>query len=169
MARVVDLLETKYAALLKRRRHPLLGSPTINVGSIHGGTQPNIVPDSCEIQIDRRTIPGEKDSAAQREIVQFLRKEGLRVELINSKEKSCAPLETGPRPLVQQFMQIRGQEKPVGVDFFCDAAIIASGGTPAVVFGPGNIAQAHTADEWISLRSLEAATEILTRFLRSLP
>jgi acetylornithine deacetylase/succinyl-diaminopimelate desuccinylase-like protein len=37
------------------------------------------------------------------------------------------------------------------------------------VFGPGDIAQAHTADEWISLRSLERGTALLTRFLRSLP
>src|SRR5262249_3975415 len=53
MARVVELLETKYAAELRRRRHPLLGSPTVSVGVISGGTQPNIVPDRCQIQIDR--------------------------------------------------------------------------------------------------------------------
>ena len=47
-----------------------------------------------------------------------------------------------------------------------DAAIIASGGTPSVVFGPGNIAQAHTANEFVSLRQLEQATNILVRFLR---
>ncbi|MBI4323969.1 MAG: M20/M25/M40 family metallo-hydrolase, partial [Chloroflexi bacterium] len=58
---------------------------------------------------------------------------------------------------------------PVGVDFFCDASILAHGGIPSVVFGPGDIAQAHTADEWISVRALERATLLLTRFLRSLP
>jgi acetylornithine deacetylase/succinyl-diaminopimelate desuccinylase-like protein len=60
MARVIDLLETEYAQELKSRRHSLLGHPTISVGMVHGGTQPNIVPDECEIQIDRRTIPGGK-------------------------------------------------------------------------------------------------------------
>src|SRR5262249_52019508 len=49
MARVVDLLETEYARQLRRRRHPLLGTPTINVGSIRGGTQANNVPDHCRI------------------------------------------------------------------------------------------------------------------------
>jgi acetylornithine deacetylase/succinyl-diaminopimelate desuccinylase-like protein len=56
MARIVDLLETRYAAALRRRRHPLLGHPTINVGAIAGGAQHNIVPDPCAIKIDRRTI-----------------------------------------------------------------------------------------------------------------
>jgi acetylornithine deacetylase/succinyl-diaminopimelate desuccinylase-like protein len=137
---------------------------------VHGGTQPNIVPDRCEIQIDRRTIPGEVDREVQREIVAFLRAEGVPVELMNSKPNGCMAMETDfDLPLVRQFMSMSGQKGPLGVDFFCDAAILSAGGTPCVVFGPGNIAQAHTADEWISLRSLERGTELLTRFLRSLP
>jgi acetylornithine deacetylase/succinyl-diaminopimelate desuccinylase family protein len=170
MARVIDLLETKYQKLLQKRRHPLLGHPTINVGAVRGGTQPNIVPDRCEIDIDRRTIPGENDRAVQREIIDFIQKAGLKVELINSKAKVCMALETDPsNKLVQQLMRITRQSAPVGVDYFSDAAVIASGGTPSVVFGPGNIAQAHTIDEWISIRALERATDLLTRFLRSLP
>jgi acetylornithine deacetylase len=66
-------------------------------------------------------------------------------------------------------MACAGQTAPVGVNFFCDASVLAQAGIPSVVFGPGDIAQAHTADEWLSLRSLERATAILTRFLESLP
>ena len=170
MAGVIELIETKYQRSLKKRRHPLLGNATINVGAVRGGTQPNIVPARCEIDIDRRTIPGENDKAVQREIVNFVRAAGIRVELLNSKSAPCMPLETDPQlPLVRELMRFCGQRAPAGVDFFSDAAIIAHGGTPSVVFGPGNIAQAHTANEWISLRSLEGATALLTRFLRSLP
>ncbi|HTG44389.1 MAG TPA: M20/M25/M40 family metallo-hydrolase [Verrucomicrobiae bacterium] len=170
MARVIDLLETSYANSLRTRRHPVLGPGTINVGMVRGGTQPNIVPDRCEIQVDRRTIPGEKDAQVQREILKFVREAGLRAELDSSKENSCLSMETDASlPLVREFMSLRKQAKPIGVDFFCDAAIISAGGTPSVVFGPGNIAQAHTRDEWISLRSLRDATEILTTFLRALP
>ena len=169
MAGVIDLLETKYQRSLKKRRHRILGHPTINVGAVRGGTQPNIVPARCEIDIDRRTIPGENDAAVQREVVNFVRAAGIQVELLNSKTAPCMPLETDARlPLVRELMRLRGQRTPAGVDFFSDAAIIAHGGTPSVVFGPGNIAQAHTANEWISLRSLERATALLTRFLRSL-
>lgn len=169
MARVIDLLETKYQRLLRKRRHSILGSPTINVGAVRGGSQPNIVPERCEIDIDRRTIPGERDSTVQREILEFVRSGGLKVSLLNSKAAECMPLDTDVNlPLVRQFMSTTGQTEPAGVDFFSDAAIIASGGTPSVVFGPGDIAQAHTSNEWISIRSLDRATAILTRFLRSL-
>jgi acetylornithine deacetylase/succinyl-diaminopimelate desuccinylase-like protein len=170
MARVVDLLETRYAAQLRKRRHALLGHPTINVGSIAGGSQPNIVPDRCEISIDRRTIPGEKDSSVCREILAFLKNEGCRAELINAKTAPCLPLETDPSlPFVRRFAECVGQGEPAGVHFFCDASILSAGGIPSIVFGPGDIAQAHTAHEWISLSSLERATGMLKRFLRSLP
>ena len=54
-------------------------------------------------------------------------------------------------------MRQQRQRKALGVDYFCDAAVIASAGTPCVVMGPGSIDQAHTVDEWISLASLEPA------------
>ena len=66
-------------------------------------------------------------------------------------------------------MRIAKQRLPVGVHYFSDAAVFAQSGTPAVLFGPGDIAQAYTADEWISIRSLECATDMLTKFLRELP
>jgi acetylornithine deacetylase/succinyl-diaminopimelate desuccinylase-like protein len=83
-----------------------------------------------------------------------------------ARAEPCLPMETSAKlPLVQQFLRSAGQRKPVGVHYFCDAAVLAEGGIPSVVFGPGDIAQAHTVDEWISLRSLERATEMLVRFL----
>ena len=61
------------------------------------------------------------------------------------------------------------QKKSLGVDYFCDAAVLSAGGTPSVVFGPGDIAQAHTVDEWISLAELERAKDLLVRYFQSLP
>jgi acetylornithine deacetylase/succinyl-diaminopimelate desuccinylase-like protein len=149
----------------------LLGHATVNVGSMHGGTQPNIVPDSCEITVDRRTIPGEQDAGVIREIRALLKQHGLAADVSDDKAMSpCRPMETDATlPLVQTLMRVARQRAPVGVHYFSDAAVLASGGTPAVLFGPGDIAQAHTADEWISIRSLERATEMLTKFLQSLP
>ncbi|HZQ47992.1 MAG TPA: M20/M25/M40 family metallo-hydrolase, partial [Verrucomicrobiae bacterium] len=89
---------------------------------------------------------------------------------VNLKAAPCLPLETDAKlPLVRQFMCNVGQTKPVGVDYFCDASVLAHGGIPSIVFGPGDIAQAHTADEWISLSALERGREILVNFLSSLP
>ena len=170
MARIVDALETDYAAQLRRRRHPLLGTATVNVGMISGGTQPNIVPDRCAITIDRRTLPGETESGVRREIAALLRAKKLAAKISSTKLAPCLPLETSPQlPLVRHFLRSVGQKRPVGVDFFCDAAVLAAGGIPSVVFGPGDIAQAHTADEWISLDSLERGKNLLLNFLKSLP
>jgi len=170
MARIVDWLETTYAAALRQRRHPLLGHPTVSVGAIAGGTQPNIVPDRCRISIDRRTIPGETEASVRREIKSLLHSHAVKAELLNIRNAPCPALETELKlPLVQRFLASIGQRRAVGAHYFCDAAVLAQGGIPSVVFGPGDIAQAHTADEWISLRQLEQGSRMLLQFLKSLP
>ena len=169
MARVVDVLETDYAARLRGRKHRLLGAGTVNVGTIAGGTQPNIVPAHCTIAIDRRTLPGETEASVRREISALLRAKKLSAAISSAKLAPAPALETDfRRPLVRQFLESVGQARPAGVDYFCDAAVLAAGGIPSVVFGPGDIAQAHTADEWISLASLERGKNLLVRFLNSL-
>src|SRR5205085_2355499 len=113
----------------------------------------------CEILIDRRTIPGETDSLVCGEIRAFLKERGLTAKLENKKSNSCLPLQTNPQlPLVRQFCEHTGQRETIGVDYFCDAAILATTGTPCLVFGPGSISQAHTADEWLAIRELEKAS-----------
>lgn len=170
MARVVEALETDYRAELNRRTHPLLGSPTINVGSIRGGTQPNIVPNECVISIDRRTLPGETEAGVRREITRLLRAKKLKATFDNLRLSPCHALETDAGlPLVRELCRAAGRKRTVGVHYFCDAAPLAEGGTPSVVFGPGDIAQAHTSDEWISVASLERGTAMLEKFLRGLP
>ncbi len=170
MARIVDVLETEYAAQLKKKRHPLLGAATVNVGTICGGAQPNIVPAGCAIGIDRRTLPGETEASVRREIAALLKSKKLNARFYNRKLAPALPMETSPRlPLIRDFMQSIGQTKPCGVHYFCDAAVLSAGGIPSLVFGPGDIAQAHTADEWISLASLERGQQLLLRFLQSLP
>ncbi|MCZ7634588.1 MAG: M20/M25/M40 family metallo-hydrolase [Verrucomicrobia bacterium] len=100
----------------------------------------------------------------------LLRLQGLRATVADHKGAPCWPLETDPDlPFVRRFMDGVGQRRPRGVQFFCDASVLGHGGIPSVVFGPGDIAQAHTADEWVALREVEQATEVLTGFLRSLP
>jgi len=170
MARIVDLLGTKYAAILRQRRHPLLGCATINVGTIRGGVQANIVPAQCSITVDRRTLPGETDGGVWDELKSLLKKHGLKATLANEKTGPCLPMETDPRlPLIRQFLKTAGQRKTYGVKYFCDASVLSQAGIPSIVFGPGDVAQAHTSDEWIAEDSLERGTALLTKFLRSLP
>jgi acetylornithine deacetylase/succinyl-diaminopimelate desuccinylase-like protein len=169
MARIVDVLETDYAARLRRRKHKLLGAATVNVGLIAGGTQPNIVPDNCSIQVDRRMLPGETEAGVRREITALLNSKKLSATISSAKLAPALALETdGKLPLVREFLRSVGQARPAGVDYFCDAAVLSAGGIPSVVFGPGDIAQAHTADEWISLAELERGKNLLLKFLKSL-
>jgi acetylornithine deacetylase/succinyl-diaminopimelate desuccinylase family protein len=168
MAQAVDILEGKYSAGLRSKKHPLLGHATINVGAIQGGSQPNIVPDHCKIQIDRRTLPGETDRAVLSEIRKALDsvKPGVRVSMLRAEE--CLPMETNPKlELVALLLRAVGQSRPAGARYFCDASILSRAGIPSVVFGPGDIAQAHTSDEWISVDSLEECRRLLGRFLRA--
>jgi acetylornithine deacetylase len=169
MARIVCILETDYAAWLKQKKHRLLGAGTVNIGKISGGAQPNIVPETCTIAIDRRTLPGETEAAVRREITALLQAKKLSAKIASTKLAPALPLETDVKlPLVQKFLRAASQKKSVGVDYFCDAAVLSAGGIPSVVFGPGDIAQAHTADEWISLAELERGKNLLLKFLKSL-
>jgi acetylornithine deacetylase/succinyl-diaminopimelate desuccinylase-like protein len=170
MARVVDALQTDYVAQLKRKKHPLLGHGTVSVGTICGGTQTNIVPDCCVIGVDRRTLPGESEAATRLAMSAFLKSRKLNATVSNVKISPCPALETSERlPLVKQFLSSVQQKRAVGLHYFCDAAVLAGGGIPSVVFGPGDIAQAHTADEWIEISQLEQGRAMLLNFLKSLP
>ena len=82
MARITDLLLTEYVEKLKKRTHPLLGSPTANVGIIKGGSQTNVVPERCSIEVDRRTIPGETEDSVLAEIHLLLKKHLVYLEQI---------------------------------------------------------------------------------------
>ena len=169
MASVILGLESEYAELLKAQHHPLLGHPTINVGWVQGGSQPNVVPDRCVVQVDRRTLPGERWNAVKGEIVRVGKAAGVRVKVTDIRGHPTPALETDPTlPAVRTFMKATGQRRTYGVDYFCDAALIAESGVPCVVYGPGDIAQAHTTDEWIAIPSLETGTKRLERYLRSL-
>jgi len=156
MAGVVDYLLGEYSESLEKIQNKILGSPTTNVGIIRGGSQVNIVPDYCEIEVDRRTVPGENHDEILRHLREHLSAE---VEMIGV----APPLYTDPQhPFIRAF----GRET-VGAPWFCDAAYFAEHGIPAVAFGPGDMAQAHTADEFIELSEVFRATQAMEELLLS--
>jgi acetylornithine deacetylase/succinyl-diaminopimelate desuccinylase-like protein len=120
--------------------------------------------------VDRRTLPGETRASVCGELQGMFRRHKLRARIGDEKSCACHPMETSAEvPLVRRFLQAARQTKPEGVNYFCDASVLAHAGIPSIVFGPGDIAQAHTAEEWIALKSLAAATACLLKFFRSLP
>ena len=93
MSPILKALTIDYPKLLSKKKHPLLGSPTISIGKIRGGTQPNVVPDSCEIDIDRRTIPGETEESVKKEMKNLLSKLKIKCpDFSATRSVPCPPL-----------------------------------------------------------------------------
>lgn len=169
MARVIDALETRYLPYLDRRRHPLVGSPTLSVSTIRGGSGLNVVPAACVIALDRRLVPGEDPAevlAGFDALLGELRAWGIAVER-GAPILLTAALETSPEhPIVQALGRAREAVvgrfgEPVGVTFGTDASIFAPAGIPCVIFGPGSIDQAHSDEEWVAVQETAQAAEIL--------
>ena len=170
MAKVLRCLE-EYAAQLpgSRSAHPLCGPATLSVGLISGGSSVNVVPDSCVIDIDRRVLPGEDSHGVRQEVIDAL-KQQLDFDLVHD-EPYCLSSALGDelngglaRQLSCSIERVIGPPRTIGVPFGTHASRVAAIGIPAVVFGPGDIAQAHTKDEWIAIDQLQKATEIYYRF-----
>jgi acetylornithine deacetylase/succinyl-diaminopimelate desuccinylase-like protein len=148
--------------------HPVLGHSTVNVGTIRGGHRPNIVPDRCTIEIDIRETPALHRHGVRRLLDEWLASAGLADRVTVTGGSHCAPLDT---PLDNPFVRkLAALGAPlVGAPWFCDAAWLANdGGIPSVAAGPGSIAQAHTADEFIEVQALEDGVQFYRRFLESL-
>jgi acetylornithine deacetylase len=171
MADVLRALEEYARDLQARSVDPELGSATISVGRIEGGTSVNTVPDACRIEIDRRLIPGEEALSAQRDLVDFLKARlGKDVQFACDKPwmAKTALSSRGSAELTRRLGTaidaVRGKHSVHAVPYGTDASGIAAAGIPAVVFGPGDIGKAHTCDEWVPLDEVDAAAEILYRF-----
>jgi acetylornithine deacetylase/succinyl-diaminopimelate desuccinylase-like protein len=151
--------------------HPLCGPATLSVGTIAGGVSVNTVPDRCTIEIDRRLAGCEEPGPARRHLIEYLRRQCDAASWLEHEPPFMSGLALGDDangPLAERLSaaarEVAGACRRVGVSYATDAAVLAAAGVPAVVFGPGSIAQAHTADEWIDLDEVRQAAEIYYRF-----
>ena len=145
-----------------------LGRPTVSVGTIRGGTATNVVPDACEIQVDRRLMPGETAETVLAGLRQRLAKipGGVEIKLM----KEGLPFHTEPGAgLVRRFsaaLAAAGVAPALeGAAWCSDAGPLAAVCRETIVWGPGAIAQAHTTTEYIEVAALETGRESLRRFL----
>lgn len=153
---------------------PLLGSPTLNVGTIAGGLNVNSVPDEATIGIDVRTIPAQRNADVRAALQQRL---GPDVEL--STVMDVGALRTAVEdPWIQQVFDLvaaRGRARPAArsASYFTDASVLtpALGGVPTVILGPGELAQAHQTDEYCLVSRVREAVdlyrEVVARWVRS--
>jgi len=170
MAKIVSALE-EYAATLgdKIPPHPLCGKATLSVGRITGGISVNTVPDFCEIEIDRRVLPGEDGYAVIDAVDQFLRQ---RVDVpyeflppwLAGASLSDADNSALADGLLKHIEAVVGPKNKIGVPYGTHASRTSAAGVPSVVFGPGSILCAHTKDESVPLNELEQAAEVYYRY-----
>jgi len=137
---------------------PVLGPASLNVGVVRGGTELNVVPDRCRVGMDIRTHPGFDQDTALAAV--------RAVALSHTVQVHRA----GPPFVVRPDNPWLAAMAPLAcgltsVPWFSDANIFNAHGVPAVAFGPGLIAQAHTADEWIDLSALEDGARVFERML----
>ncbi|MES2597111.1 MAG: M20 family metallopeptidase [Verrucomicrobiota bacterium] len=172
MARVIAAIEADNERMLSIT-HPLVGHGTCNVGVISGGVQVNFVPDHCAIEIDRRLLPGERASDAVAHYRKLLKSiDGITADveepLLLVDEALDTPADTAVVQTATRVLREMGlNAAPCGVPFGCDASKLSRAGIPSIVFGPGSIDRAHTADEYIELDQVERAYEFQRRFLLS--
>jgi acetylornithine deacetylase len=172
-ARIVLALEEEHERLAART-HPLLGPATLNVGLIQGGVQVNFVPDTCTLEIDRRLLPGERTPEVMahcESIVARLRAEHPTLQAtLEPPALDDEALETAadsaPARLASALLGEMGLDGTLGgVPFGSDASKLSRQGIPSLIFGPGNIDQAHAAVEYVDLRQVELASEFYRQFL----
>jgi acetylornithine deacetylase len=174
MVDVIGAIERDYIPGLTAR-HPLTGKAQCSINIIRGGQQINIVPDHCAIDLDRRVVPGERSEdvlPAVQAILDRLTDRDPTMRTTQTRIFSCPPLAPTSNPsflqAVQQVLADMGlPTDPVGGPFATDGGDLATTGLPVVVIGPGDIAQAHTKDEWIALDQLHRGVELYGRLMRA--
>ena len=155
--------------VLTKRHHALLGRPSLHASTIAGGIGLSTYPDRCQFTVERRTLPRETTSqvmAEMREVcsrVQERRPElsadvGLIFEQPPSDVATDAPIVRA----LDRALRARGEAVNLtGMSAWTDAAILNEAGIPAICFGPGDIALAHAAEEYVDVAEIERATEVL--------
>jgi acetylornithine deacetylase/succinyl-diaminopimelate desuccinylase family protein len=174
MAKIISALQS----IKFEREHKLLGRPTINIGVISGGTKINVVPDYCEILVDRRMLPAEDPGEVKGEIESALRSVKALDPQVEYKVEDLlfadpfelpedAPL---VRMAVEAVQEALGRRPEItGLTGFTDARFTAvDAKIPSVLVGPGNIAQAHTANEFVEKRQILDAISVYAALLKKL-
>lgn len=150
---------------------------TIHVGSLHGGTALNLVPDRAILEYEIRDIPGTDVNSLRMQIDRFvdeqrseLQRQAPEANIVVEIISSYPSLMTAQGDAaVATVMRLADSNRPAGtVSFGTEAGIYAKAGIPTVVCGPGDIGRAHKSDEWIGVDELAKADEMMKRLAAKL-
>jgi succinyl-diaminopimelate desuccinylase len=151
-------------------RHAVMGAPTLNVGTFHGGLNVNSVPDRAEIGIDLRTLPGMRHVHLIEQLESYL---GSEVTLESRVDVESVWTDPEDPWMCEVFKVCHSGSGRVPVveaaPYFTDASALtpALGGVPTVILGPGPTHMAHQTDEWCDCAHVEEAAVIYERLISS--
>jgi succinyl-diaminopimelate desuccinylase len=149
-------------------RHPVLGSPTLNVGWVRGGMNINSVPDLAEVGIDIRTIPAQTHNKVKKQLAAYLGEEVELSALLDVEGVWTEPGHPWMQAVFETVREVTGAAPEVeAAPFFTDASALAPalGGVPTVILGPGPTHMAHQTDEYCEIARIEVAVEINRRLI----
>ena len=159
---LITALKVDLGPTLAKQRHPVLGRCSLNLGIVQGGRELNLVPAQCRLGLDIRVHPNFPAAEVLRLLRAAIARHAPRAQLrIHREAPSFVTRRDDPWA---RSLRAAGSGW-AAADWFCDANIFAAHGIPAVAFGPGNIAQAHTKDEYIAERELARGVEAFLRFI----
>lgn len=135
-----------------------------NIGTVQGGVKSNVIADKAHIHWSARLLPGQSNDEYLARLLKLEAAEYARWEV----PFAGPPLPTQDNEPLEPdaFEALRDMEIGSGLDFWTEASLFSQAGTPALVFGPGSIEQAHTLDEWVSLAQLEKALGLYENLAR---
>ena len=171
MIRLLEQLRTELEPALAGRRRGEKAS-TMNIGTIHAGENPNVVPDRCVVRIDRRLLPGESVEAATAEVEAVLAGAGepagsYSVRRLVGTDGFSAPLDGPYVSALAAAIEERQGRPPAVLNALAasDGRFFARDGIEIVNFGPGDGAVSHAANEYIPLAEMVDAALILQSFV----
>jgi succinyl-diaminopimelate desuccinylase len=155
---------------LRSLSHPLVGSPSLTVTRASAGIADNVIPDRCDLLLDRRMIPGESEDTVKREIQhlvsQAAKKAETAIEVVEFRPTTGGPTETAAdHPIVRATQKAcrhhHGHDTPLsGFRGGCDLFHFRSIGAQGVVLGPGALEIAHQPNEYVPIHELVMAAAI---------
>ena len=144
--------------------------PTLNLGHIHGGDNPNRICPECELHIDLRPLPGMELQALRQElhhrVLSTVRDSGI-LASFESLFDGVPAMETPVNAAIVQLAEKLTGHSPEAAAFGTEAPYLNQLGMETVVLGPGDIDQAHQPDEYLAVDRLTPTVEILKQMVNS--
>jgi succinyl-diaminopimelate desuccinylase len=149
--------------------HARLGKCSMSINRINGGTATNVVPDACSIELDIRTVPGQKHediTADLEKVFAQLKAKDNNFSASIGAGRSVEAMETdNDSEFVKSFCQLTGIGETKAVGYTTDGSCLKVLNTPTLIFGPGNTDLCHKPNEYMEIADMEKAKDLYKKVI----